>query len=144
MFYNSAKSKTSWRFEPLPPRWQARVSPLDYGFICIVVAKIVYLIVKEGGPTGPPPLGLKRIKYTLGPIGLNKDALIDHSELLANLSLFSPLAVHTCQKKFSSNLNSERLLTTCSHYYSWGHISWKYHQIWTKEIRKIAKFEFFY
>ena len=33
------------------------------------MAKIVWVIVKEGGPTGPP-LGLKRIKYTLGPLGL--------------------------------------------------------------------------
>ena len=33
--------------------------------------KIVCVIVKEGGPTGPP-LGLKRIKYTLGPLGLKQ------------------------------------------------------------------------
>ena len=40
------------------------------------------MIVKEGGPTGPP-LGLKRIKYTLGPLGLKMDKM--------NLSYFLPV-----------------------------------------------------
>ena len=34
------------------------------------VPKIVYLTLK-GGVLQDPPLGLKRINYTLGPIGLN-------------------------------------------------------------------------
>ena len=58
--------KTSWRFEPWPPMWQAIVLPLDYGFICRVMAKIVSLIVKEGGPTGPPPLGSQAYKIYVG------------------------------------------------------------------------------
>ena len=32
--------------------------------------KIVYLTLKGGVLQDPPPLGLKRINYTLGPIGL--------------------------------------------------------------------------
>ena len=40
--------------EPWSPMWQAKVLPLDHVFISALLAKIVLLILKEGGPTGPP------------------------------------------------------------------------------------------
>ena len=53
------------------------------------VLKIVCVIVKEGGPTGPP-LGLKRIKYTLGPLGLRYGVI----QILIDkiLDFFDPLS----------------------------------------------------
>ena len=59
---------SSMGYDPWTPAWKTRALPLYYGAMDEAVMIKSYSYCERVWQKGPP-LGLKRMKYTLGPIG---------------------------------------------------------------------------